>query len=57
LGELDDNEGTSTTNALELIAEAVAHRLLNGTNDLTVYQWLPFDRGGQRPRAVSHSLA
>ncbi|UTI63914.1 hypothetical protein NBH00_21545 [Paraconexibacter antarcticus] len=48
LGELDDNEGTSLTNALELACAAVAFRDFGGRSDFEVFEWLPSDPVNRR---------
>ena len=41
LGELEDNKGTSVTNALELVCAGVAARFFDGSVDFEVFEWLP----------------
>ena len=41
LGELDDNPGTTVTNALESAAESVAQMLLGGDHDFSLYEYVP----------------
>ncbi len=43
LGELEDNEGTSVTNALEIVCAGIAEEFFAGSTDFAVYQWLPRD--------------
>jgi DNA-binding CsgD family transcriptional regulator len=43
LGEVEDNKGTSVTNALELVCAGVADRFFEGRTDFAVYEWLPRD--------------
>jgi len=41
VGELDDNPGTTITNALEEVAEAIKRYVLNGDSDFELYQYSP----------------
>jgi hypothetical protein len=40
VGELEDNPGTSTINAIEQIAAAISNRLLDGRTDFSLYQFV-----------------
>jgi hypothetical protein len=41
VGELDDNPGTSTINAIEQVGEAIAEHLLSGNRSFALYQYVP----------------
>jgi hypothetical protein len=41
VGELDDNPGTTVTNAVEEVAEGVYGRLLSGDRDFELYEYVP----------------
>jgi hypothetical protein len=41
VGELDDNPGTTATNAIEQVAEAVTSRLLGGDREFELYEYVP----------------
>jgi hypothetical protein len=52
LGELDDNPGTSLTNALELACAAVAVHFFNGRTDCPIFEWLPQDLRTRAPKML-----
>jgi len=41
VGELDDNPGTTVTNALEQVAESINSRLLKHQADIELYEYVP----------------
>jgi hypothetical protein len=41
VGELDDNPGTTVTNAIEQVAENIRHDLLNGDYNFELYEYVP----------------
>ena len=43
LGELEDNKGTSVTNALEIVCAGIADAFFEGKTDFAVFEWLPHD--------------
>ena len=49
VGELDDNPGTSTTNAIEEVAEAISRHLLDGSEDFSLFQYQPHGLPDLRP--------
>jgi hypothetical protein len=49
LGELDDNEGTSLTNALEFACAAVADEFFMRTTRFPIFEWIPHDLPTHRP--------
>jgi hypothetical protein len=40
VGELEDNAGTSVINATEQVAEAISQRLLHGSRDFVLYEYI-----------------
>lgn len=50
LGELDDNPGTSLTNALELACAVIADRYFDRRTDFMIFEWLPHDLRTREPR-------
>lgn len=58
LGELDDNPGTSLTNALELACAAVADEFFDRSTTFPVFEWIPHDLPTYQPdmlRIVWHA--
>ena len=49
VGELDDNPGTSVTNALEQVAESVRRELLDDDPNFDLYEYVPKGLPGLRP--------
>lgn len=49
VGELDDNPGTSVTNAIEEVAESVKREMLGGDGDFAVFEYAPKGMPGLRP--------
>jgi len=43
VGELDDNPGTSVTNAIEEVAESIKREFLGGDSRFALYQYVPKD--------------
>jgi hypothetical protein len=41
VGELEDNRGTSVINATEEVAEAISQRVLHGSHDFELYEYIP----------------
>ena len=41
VGELDDNPGTTVTNAVEEVAEGISRKLLSGDGDFELYEYVP----------------
>jgi hypothetical protein len=52
LGELDDNPGTSLTNALELACAAVSDEFFDRTTDFPIFEWIPHDLPTDRPNML-----
>lgn len=40
VGELEDNRGTSVINATEQVADAISQRLLDGSRDFALYEYI-----------------
>jgi hypothetical protein len=49
VGELDDNPGTTVTNAIEEVAESVKRELLDGDPDFVLYEYVPKGLPSLRP--------
>lgn len=49
VGELDDNPGTTVTNALEEVAESVRRELLDGDPNFDLYEYVPMGMPELRP--------
>jgi hypothetical protein len=49
LGELDDNTGTSLTNALEFACAAVADEFFDRSTTFPVFEWIPHDLPTYQP--------
>lgn len=43
LGELEDNKGTSVTNALEIVCAGIVDTFFDGKTDFAVFEWIPHD--------------
>lgn len=49
VGELDDNPGTSVTNAIEEVAASVKREMLGGEGDFTLFEYAPKGMPDLRP--------